>query len=132
MTTPTTKPTVLVIEDNSDHRELYAVILGLDGYEVQIAETAAEGLALAIEAPPAAILLDLGLPDVDGIEALRRLRQEPALASTPVVVVSANVFALHRSRALEAGANHFLGKPVAPADLRQAFRQVLAGRNAVT
>jgi two-component system cell cycle response regulator DivK len=82
-------PLVLIVDDNEKNRKLAADVLSASGFETLGAATAAEGLALAVEHVPDAILMDLRLPDMDGTDALRILRDDTTTAGIPVVAMSA-------------------------------------------
>lgn len=82
-------PTVLVIEDYADTRQLISSILRKDGYQVIEAEDGVEGLLKASAGYPDLVIMDLALPEMDGVETARRIRQTPKLSRTPIFVVSA-------------------------------------------
>lgn len=82
-------PRILVIEDYSDTRELLSMLLRKKGYEVIEAEDGVEGLLKASGNYPDLILMDLALPEMDGVEAARRIHKMPKLSNTPIVVLSA-------------------------------------------
>jgi len=103
---------ILVVEDNDKNLKLVRDLLQLNGYRTLEAMTAAEGIALAVEHCPALVLLDVQLPDMDGREALRRLRSDPRTASIAVVAVTAYAMAEDRQRFLEAGFDGYLPKPI--------------------
>jgi PAS domain S-box-containing protein len=104
---------VLCVEDNDTNVEILRAMLALrPQIEVLVANNGAQGLALARTQGPDLLLLDLDLPDMDGIEVLRRLRADLATASLPVVVVSAHAQAELMNAALEAGANDYVAKPL--------------------
>ncbi|WP_284352694.1 response regulator [Roseisolibacter agri] len=120
------RPTVLLVEDNADNREIYATYLTYVGYAVLTAEDAEEGLALARARQPDLIVMDVGLPGMDGNAATRLLKADPALRHIPVVVLTAHVHHEDRERSLEAGCDHFLTKPLEPRELGAALRRILA------
>jgi two-component system, cell cycle response regulator DivK len=103
---------VLVVEDNEKNRKLVRDVLQFHGYEVLVAGTAAEGIALARTEQPSLILLDIQLPDLDGMAALRLLRAEPETAGIPVVAVTAYAMSGDRERLLGAGFTDYLAKPL--------------------
>ncbi len=104
---------VLAVEDNDTNVEILRAMLALrPQIDVIVAGTGGQGLLLARTQGPDLVLLDLDLPDIDGIEVLRRLRADPATASLPVIVVSAHAQAELMNAALEAGANDYVAKPL--------------------
>lgn len=104
--------TVLVIEDNPLNRKLLRDVLGHAGYRVLEAGDAEQGLALAHAEHPDVILMDVQLPGVGGLEALRRLRADAATAGIPVAAVTALAMKEDRERGLAAGFDDYLEKPV--------------------
>jgi CheY-like chemotaxis protein len=102
---------VLVIEDSSDVRLLLELELTARGYAVVLAESAERGLELAARERPAVVVSDLGLPGVDGIELVRRLRADPRLVSIPAIALSGFSDAVQIDRALAAGYDVALIKP---------------------
>ena len=104
---------MLAVEDNDTNVEILRAMLALrPQIEVIVAGTGGQGLAMARSQGPDLVLLDLDLPDIDGIEVLRRLRADPSTASLPVIVVSAHAQAELMNAALEAGANDYVAKPL--------------------
>src|SRR6266404_1173404 len=101
---------VLVVDDSEDMQETYELMLEGEGYEVVKASDGAAGLRAVAAARPDVILLDMMMPDVDGLQFLQRLPIECAAALPPVIAVSG--FELYREEALRRGAALFLGKPV--------------------
>jgi two-component system cell cycle response regulator DivK len=103
---------VLLVEDHALNLELARDVLLLRGFRTLEARTAADGIALAMQYRPDLVLLDIQLPDMDGLAALRRLRAMPDMAAIPVVAVTA--FAMHedRERLLGAGFDGYLAKPI--------------------
>ena len=103
---------ILYIEDNEDNIYVVSRRLQRKGYEVLIARDGAEGLAQAKSRAPALILVDLGLPVIDGWEVTRQLRVTPETAAVPIIALSAHAMPEDRERALAAGCNDFMAKPV--------------------
>ncbi|HTQ91251.1 MAG TPA: response regulator [Streptosporangiaceae bacterium] len=103
---------ILVVEDNERNLKLLRDVLGYAGYDVRVARTAEDGISLAASEPPDLVLMDLQLPGIDGMEALRRLRESPRTADIPVVAVTAQAMKQDRERALEAGFNGYIEKPI--------------------
>src|SRR4051812_14305852 len=106
MTQP--KPTILVIEDEPPLQKFLRVTLGTQHYNVIEAATGEQGLRHAATAQPDLIVLDLGLPDIDGVELTRRIREWSAI---PIIIVSARGREMDKVVALDAGADDYLTKP---------------------
>jgi two-component system KDP operon response regulator KdpE len=115
-------PTVLVIEDEPQMRRFLRSALEGNGYRVVEVATAREGLAQAAGRNPDVILLDLGLPDADGLDVTRRLRE---WAATPVIVISARGLEKDKIGALDAGADDYLTKPFSVGELLARVRAML-------
>lgn len=122
---------VLVVEDALDTRELLGFLLRSCGCEVALAMSVSEGLQLAAAQPPEIIISDIGLPDADGYEFLRRLRAHPQFAHTPVIALTGYAMESDRLRASEAGFNLHLSKPVDPDRLLTALQQWRPAASAV-
>jgi two-component system alkaline phosphatase synthesis response regulator PhoP len=116
---------VLVIEDEEDIRELIRYNLAKEGYELQCVGTGEEGLLAAVSFNPAAVILDLMLPGIDGLEVCRRLKAEPSLAKTPIVIVSARGDEADVVVGLELGADDYVAKPFSPKVLCARVKSVL-------
>jgi two-component system, OmpR family, KDP operon response regulator KdpE len=116
---------VLVIEDDAPIRQMLRTTLQAEGYVVHEAVNARDGEALAQDLPIDIFLLDLGLPDADGIALLRRLRE---WTRRPIIVISARTQEHQKVQALDAGADDFLSKPFGVAELHARLR--VAHRNA--
>ncbi|HYJ80917.1 MAG TPA: response regulator [Longimicrobiaceae bacterium] len=117
--------TVLIVEDNADNREIYCTILRHHGYSVAEAETGEEGIRIAREVLPAVVLMDVSMPGIDGFEATRRLKADPLTAAIPVIAVTAHALAEDRQRALEAGCDGYLAKPVEPRRVLQEVERIV-------
>ncbi len=118
-----TKPNILVIEDEPNLRDGLKHNLELDGYEVDTAATGTEGLSKAMQNGHTLILLDLMLPEVDGIEILRQLRGSGS--NTPVIIISAKGMDHEKVTGLELGADDYVTKPFGLAELSARIRAVL-------
>jgi two-component system cell cycle response regulator DivK len=105
-------PQVLVVEDNEKNMKLLRDVLRASGYGVLEATTARTALQLATEHRPDLVLMDIRLPDVDGIEALRRLRANSGTAAIPVLALTAQSMRGDRERFLAAGFDDYISKPV--------------------
>ena len=108
---------ILIVDDHDDTRDLFVELLELGGFSVIAAATGEQALALAREHRPCLVLLDLGLPDIDGLELVLRLRAEPNTANAPVYALSG--FTNLRAAALAAGIDGFLIKPVLSTELHE-------------
>ena len=120
---------LLYIEDNEDN--LYMLVLRFDvfgEYEIISAPDGATGIALAISDRPDLILMDLNLPVLDGWEAARRLKADPATRDIPIIALTAHAMAGDREKALAAGCNEFDTKPVEFDRLVAKIEQVLAAK----
>jgi adenylate cyclase len=120
-----TPPRILVVDDNPTNVDILRTRLAAHGYEVLTASDGEEALASAREHTPDLVLLDVMMPRLDGIEACRRLKADPSLAFTPVVMVTAKGEANDVVEGLEAGADEYLPKPVDHAALVARVRSML-------
>ncbi|MGE0361370.1 MAG: response regulator [Vicinamibacterales bacterium] len=120
-------PLVLVVDDYPDAREMYAEWLRVCGYRVAAAGTVGDALDLARTLGPAAILMDLSLPGVDGFEATRELKGDPRTRHIPVLALSGHVGADTARRALDAGCDGFLVKPTPVHDVVVALERLVGG-----
>jgi two-component system cell cycle response regulator DivK len=118
---------ILVVEDNERNLKLLRDVLEYAGYDVRVARTAEDGITLAVSEPPDLVLMDLQLPGIDGTEALRRLRESPRTADIPVVAVTAQAMKQDRERALDAGFNGYVEKPITVRAFPDQVRRFLSG-----
>ena len=123
------RPTVLLVEDDPDLLRFAQVTLRLGGYRPVTASDGVQALSLARKRPPDLVLLDLRLPGLDGWEVLAALRDEPALRTVPVVLLTATINAAATERALDARVADYLVKPVSADDLLDAVERALARGN---
>ena len=121
---------VLVVEDNAKSMTLLRDVLRATGYRTLDASTAKQALLLATEHRPALVLMDIRLPDMDGVEALGRLRMDERTASIPVVAVSAQAMKGDSERFKEAGFDGYLTKPVDIDELLAIVARHSGGRRA--
>jgi CheY-like chemotaxis protein len=103
---------ILIVEDNEKNMKLFRDVLNAQGYETVEATTAEAGLQLAAARAPALVLMDVQLPDLDGVGALARLRADARTSSTPVLAVTAQAMQGDRERFVAAGFDGYLPKPV--------------------
>lgn len=108
------KTKILLIEDHEPNRYLLTFLLEKNGFEVVAAPDGPAGIALAAREKPALILLDIQLPGMDGHAVARALRRDPTLAHTPLVAVTSYAMAGDQAKAVEAGFDGYLEKPIDP------------------
>jgi CheY-like chemotaxis protein len=102
------------VEDNEDNRIIYSTVLRHAGYEVVEALDGAQAIALARSLIPDLILMDISIPEVNGWDATRILRLEPATSAIPIIALTAHALADDRTRATEVGFTAYLAKPIEP------------------
>jgi CheY-like chemotaxis protein len=105
-------PRVLLIEDNELNRDMLSRRLRRKGYEVVVAEDGASGVSQARASRPDLVIMDLGLPVMDGWEATRLLKGAPETATVPIIALTAHAMPSERRRAMEAGCDDYDTKPV--------------------
>jgi CheY-like chemotaxis protein len=114
---------ILLVDDNRDAADSLALLLGLEGHDVRVAYAGRPAIQVAHEFQPEIAVLDLGLPDLSGYDVARLLRQDPALGRIELIALTGWGQDEHRKRAIEAGFDHHLTKPV---DLEQFARLLQA------
>ena len=117
--------TILYVEDNEMNRKIVRALLKNTTYQVIEAFDGEAGVAMALEHRPGLILMDIQLPKISGIEAMRRLRADPAMANTPIVAITSFALSGDEQKAKEAGATAYLAKPYSPFDLLNLIRKLL-------
>jgi chemotaxis family two-component system response regulator PixH len=122
---PSTQKTIIVVEDEQEAAEMFAEMMRVNGFRVLKASGSANAMNLISHESPAAIILDIMMPDISGLEVLRFMRREPKLANIPVIVVSAKSMPSDIQTGLNAGASVYLTKPVGYLDLKEAVEKVL-------
>lgn len=105
-------PRILLVEDNEMNRDMLSRRLKRKGYEVIVAVDGAEGVSKTTAEAPDLVLMDMSLPVLDGWEATRQLKADPATQSTPIIALTAHAMAGDREKALEAGCNDYDTKPI--------------------
>ena len=116
---------ILLVEDNEMNRDMLSRRLARRGYAVAVAEDGHAGLAAVRETRPDLVLMDLGLPGIDGWEATRRLKANEATRAIPVIALTAHAMAGDRAKALEAGCDDYDVKPVEFARLSAKIETLL-------
>jgi two-component system, cell cycle response regulator DivK len=117
---------ILIIEDNEKNRKLARDVLQVKGYQTIESETAEEGLELALEKSPALILMDIQLPGIDGITALKQLRLDPKTKDIPVIAITASAMTHNRQTMLAEGFDGYQTKPISLKDFLGEVQRVLA------
>ena len=121
--------TLLLVEDNEDNRIIYSTVLKHAGYEVVEALDGAQAIALARSLLPDLILMDISIPEVNGWDATRILRQEPATSAIPIIALTAHALADDRVRATEVGFTAYLAKPIEPRAVLAEVRRWLGEKH---
>ncbi len=119
------KKRILYIEDNFENRLFVRRVLESIGYDMLEAEDGQTGIALAQAELPDLILMDVGLPDIDGLETTRHLKQLPAVANIPIIALTANAMKGDAESAFAAGCDGYLTKPISVAALRAQIEKTL-------
>jgi|ERR1041384_3174061 CheY-like chemotaxis protein len=119
------RKTVLVVEDFEDNRFMMRRLLELDGYHVIEAINGQEAVAMAERDRPHLILMDLSLPQIDGLAATRSIRQLDGLRDVPIIAISAHDTSDFRTEAIAAGCNEYLTKPVDFDRLEELLKKLL-------
>ena len=117
---------ILIVEDNDKNRKLVRDVLTFKGYETIESETGEEGVRLARERSLRLVLMDIRLPGIDGVEALRRLRAEETTQGIPVLAMTASVMSEDRQKIVAAGFDGYQSKPINVTDFVEAVAQLLA------
>ncbi len=116
---------ILVVEDHEDNRRIMNDLLSGAGYDVIEAVTGEEALRVAEAEHPDLILMDIQLPGLDGLEATRRIKANPALRHIPVIAVTSYALSGDEAKALEAGCDAYFSKPVSPRALLAKVREFI-------
>ena len=116
---------ILLVEDNDKNRKLVRDVLTVKGYRLLEAETGEDGVRLAQAHHPALVLMDIQLPGINGIEALRRLRDDAATAGIPVIAVTASAMTHDRQTIMAAGFDAYQSKPISVRPFLDLVREVL-------
>ena len=122
--------TVLLVEDNEDNRIIYTTVLRHVGYDVLEALDGAQAIALARSERPDLILMDISIPEIDGWEATRILRRDPATSAIPIVALTAHALPDDREKALQMGFTAYLAKPIEPRTVVAEVQRWIGGGGA--
>jgi two-component system cell cycle response regulator DivK len=120
---------ILVVEDNEKNMKLFRDVLVATGYRTLEATTGAQAVELAVEHAPALVLMDIQLPDIDGVEALARLRADERTAPIPVLALTAQAMHGDRERFLASGFDGYISKPVNVVELVGTVQEHCDGVN---
>lgn len=116
---------VLIVDDTADVREMYGEYFAARGFRVATARDGESGIATATHHPPDVIVMDLSMPRIDGITAIRYLKAHARTRKVPVILLTGYPFKAIEEGALEAGADAFMTKPCLPEDLERQVQQLL-------
>jgi len=122
---PVKQKTIIVVEDEQYAAEMFAEMMRLSGFRVLKTAGSGQAMSMIDKEEPAAVMLDIMMPDNSGLEVLRYMRREPKLAKIPIVMVSAKSMPADIQTGLEAGAPLYLTKPVGYLDLKDTLEKVL-------
>jgi CheY-like chemotaxis protein len=125
MPSPDLSRTILIVEDNNIIRDQIVAILEMSGYTAMAAANGSEGLRLACQSRPALIISDVMMPELNGLDMLRDIRQNPELDHTPIVLLSGLIATEDIRKGLELGASDYLIKPFRITDLLQVVSRHL-------
>ena len=117
---------ILVVDDNEDNRQILIDLLSTAGYEVIEARTGFDAVTTAEREVPDLVLMDIQLPGMDGLEATRRIKAQPALAAIPVIAVTSYALSGDDRKAADAGCDGYVTKPYSPRALLAQVRTILA------
>jgi CheY-like chemotaxis protein len=123
---PLLRPVILVVDDTEDIRELYAEYLHVCGFQAEVATGGEEAVAKARDLKPAAIVMDLSMPRVDGVEATRRLKADETTRDIPIIALTGHAVQHSKESALQAGCATYLTKPCLPGALAAVIRRVIS------
>ncbi len=121
----TSNQRILIVEDQEDSRRILADLLSSAGYGVLQAASGEEGIAVATDSKPDLILMDIKLPGIDGYEATRRIKAHPDLEDVPIIVITSYAFSGDEQKAVDAGCDAYMSKPVSPNAVLGKVREFL-------
>jgi two-component system cell cycle response regulator DivK len=122
-----TSKSVLLVEDNAHNRKIFSGMLTHAGLRVIEAEDGHQALAAVAADPPDLILMDLSIPGIDGWECARRLKADPKTKAIPIIALTAHAMRGDEERALQAGCDGYLSKPISPKKVAEIVKERLGG-----
>jgi two-component system cell cycle response regulator DivK len=120
---------VLVVEDNENNMKLICLVLNKHGYEPIKAFTGKDGVEKAIQERPDIILMDIQLPDISGIEAVKRIRMVDDMQDIPIIAITSYAMAGDREKILNVGCDGYFEKPIDPLTIIEDIEQIVELRN---
>jgi len=124
-------PKILLVEDNEDNRDMLSRRLIRKGYDVSLANDGGAGVAQALSEVPDLILMDMSLPVLDGWEATRRVKENPATRAIPIIALTAHAMADDREKAIAAGCDDYDTKPIDLPRLLEKIESLLVGNKSI-
>ena len=124
-------PKILLVEDNEDNRDMLSRRLIRKGYDVSLANDGGAGVAQALSETPDLILMDMSLPVLDGWEATRRVKENPATRAIPIIALTAHAMADDREKAIAAGCDDYDTKPIDLPRLLEKIESLLIGNKSI-
>ena len=124
-------PKILLVEDNEDNRDMLSRRLIRKGYDVTLANDGGAGVAQALSEVPDLILMDMSLPVLDGWEATRRVKENPATRAIPIIALTAHAMADDREKAIAAGCDDYDTKPIDLPRLLEKIESLLIGNKSI-
>lgn len=121
---------MLLVEDNEDNRIIYTTVLRHVGYDVLEAQDGVQAIALARSERPDLILMDISIPEIDGWEATRILRRDPATSAIPIIALTAHALPDDREKAVQMGFTAYLAKPIEPRTVVAEVQRWIGGGGA--
>jgi DNA-binding response OmpR family regulator len=117
--------TVLIVEDEEDAAEMFAEMMRVSGYRVVTTSKSAPAISMMLADIPDLVLLDVMMPEISGLDVLRQMRRNPALANIPVIMITARSMPADIKNGMEAGASTYLTKPVGFIELKETVERIL-------
>ncbi len=116
---------ILVVEDNEKNRKLIRVVMNSKGYEIVEADDSVSALEMLAQETPDIILMDIGLPGMDGLELTKKIKQDESTKDIPIIAVTAHAMHGDEEKILEAGCNGYISKPINVAEFPTAIEKAL-------